>query len=312
MFLHEGPVRLDNGIVGSPCELEPSNPVDFHQAVCAPAQAERARIHAQVFRPAGAARAVVVVVPGSVGVAPSHVDKARRLTDAGIAALLVDPFGARGVSSTVANQAQYSFAASATDVAAAVAWLRAQDEFASLAIGTQGHSRGGAAVLSALTLAELQGAPLGVAGVYAAYPWCGQQFLNPRPGTARIRAIVGDRDDWCLPQQVQGALQAFRLAGGDASWRIVAGAHHGFDRAGPVEHVPEASVAPGAPTVYIRDDGVCLHPATGEAGESERALMRYGIDAGYGVRGAHLGSEGDLADVFHEDMMRFWQETFGA
>lgn len=311
MFLHEEIVRLDNGIEGRPSEIETSDPVDFHEAVSRPSAARRSRIHAQLFEPRTTTDAVVIVVPGSVGVAPSHIDKARRLTDAGIAALLVDPFGARGVESTVADQAQYSFAASATDVIAAVAHLRAMDAWADARIGAQGHSRGGAAVLSALTLAALQGAPLSLTGVYAAYPWCGQQFLNPRPGSTRVRAIVGDRDDWCLPQQVQGYLQALRLAGGDASWRVVAGAHHGFDRAGPVEFVAEASVAPSAPTVYIRDDGVCLHPATGEAGASERALMLYGIEAGYGVRGAHLGSEDDLAEVFHADMMQFWGECFG-
>ena len=37
----------------------------------------------------------------------------------GIAALVIDPFGARAVTSTVANQTQFSFAASAFDVLAA-------------------------------------------------------------------------------------------------------------------------------------------------------------------------------------------------
>ena len=62
---------------------------------------------------------VVTVVPGSLGVAASHVTHAETLTDAGLAAFVVDPFGARGITSTVANQAQYSFAASAWDVLAA-------------------------------------------------------------------------------------------------------------------------------------------------------------------------------------------------
>ena len=51
------------------------------------------------------------------------------------------------------------------------------------------------------------------------------------------------------------------------------------------------------------------HPLTGEADPalSERELMIYGMKAGYGVRGARIGSEGNQSDLFHEDMMAFWR-----
>ena len=105
-------------------------------------------------------------------------------------------------------------------------------------------------------------------------------------------------------------MQAMRLAGGNATWRIFAGAHHSFDRETPVELVEDASVAPGAPTIYITDDGAMVHPATGESDPAftERALMLYGIKAGYGVRGARIGTSGDLARAFHDDMMNFWRD----
>jgi hypothetical protein len=107
-------------------------------------------------------------------------------------------------------------------------------------------------------------------------------------------------------------MQALRLAGADAQCRIIAGAHHSFDRDTAVELVADASVAPGAPTIYITDDGVCIHPATGEADPqaSERDLMLYGIKAGYGRRGARIGTSGNFTSVFHQDMMDFWLSAF--
>ena len=64
----------------------------------------------------------------------------------GVGAFLVDPFGPRSVDSTVANQTQYSFAASAFDVLAALVALRDRDDVDPDRISAQGHSRGGSAV----------------------------------------------------------------------------------------------------------------------------------------------------------------------
>ncbi len=311
LFLDDTPLVLDNGIEGSPWQVTTTNPRNFFELISHPAELPASTIYAQTFFPPGADHSpAVILVPGSMGVAPSHLRNAALLTDVGIAVCVVDPFGKRGVTSTVSNQAQYSFAASAWDVIATARQLADGDRVDATRIGAQGHSRGGSAVLSAACLQRLSDRSAPLAGVYAAYPWCGQQFLDPRVGSTRVRSVVGDLDEWCSPQQVQGYMQAMRLAGGDATWRIFAGAHHSFDRDTPVELIEEASVAPGAPTIYIKDDGRMIHPATGEsdAEQSERDLMIYGIKAGYGVRGARLGTSGNLAAAFHEDMLGFWRD----
>ena len=64
----------------------------------------------------------------------------------------------------------------------------------------------------------------------------------------------------------------------------------------------------GAPTIYIKENGIYMHPLFGESGPetSERDLMLYGIKAGYGNIGARIGTSGGLANVFHQDMMGFW------
>jgi dienelactone hydrolase len=148
------------------------------------------------------------------------------LTNAGIASFVLDPFGARGIGSTVANQTQFSFAASAYDVLAAWKVLSSRSEVDGRRIGAQGHSRGGSAVLSAATRRfadAVVGAGNGLRSVLAAYPWSGHQFLDPGVGDTEVRILMGDRDEWCSPMQVQGHAQAIRLTGGKANaaalWR---------------------------------------------------------------------------------------------
>jgi len=224
------PVTLNNGATGEVLEITTANPTTFYQALSQPQQMQQAQIKGQLFKPKRATNpGVVIVVPGSLGVAPSHVAKAELLTTAGIAACVIDPFGARGVASTVANQAQYSFAASAWDVLATADSLSKRTDLDAKRIGAQGHSRGGSAIIAAACMTPLVPNAIDMCGIYAAYPWCGMQFLNPNVGATQVRSIIGDQDEWCSPQQVQGQMHAINLCGGTASVHIVQGAHHSFD-----------------------------------------------------------------------------------
>ena len=316
--LGAGPVVLANGIEGESMRIPTANPTGFYQAISDPGRMPATEIRGMLFVPFGPERSdgpwpVAIVVPGSLGVAPSHVAKADYLTDAGIACCVIDPFGTRGVTSTVANQAQYTFAASSWDVLATAKVLAAREDIDATRIGAQGHSRGGSAVLSAACMAPLLGperAP-SLRAVYAAYPWSGMQFERPDVGDTIVRSVIGERDEWCLPQQVQAHMHAMRLIGCDASFRLFAEAQHSFDRDTAVELVPDASIAPGAPTTYIRDDGALVHPLTGQADPhlSELDVMRYSVKRGHGRRGAHIGTAADQARAFHEDMVGFWRAT---
>src|SRR5205823_9679626 len=152
-----------------------------------------------------------MVVPGSLGVAPSHIKHAETVISDGFAAFVLDSFGARDVTSTVANQTQFSFAASAYDVLAAWQVLSAHPDIDASRIGAQGHSRGGSAVLTAASRRfadAVVGPGAGLKGVLAAYPWSGHQFCDPRVGATAVRVLMGDADEWCSPMQVQGHCQA--------------------------------------------------------------------------------------------------------
>ena len=318
---------LANGLVGEALAIPSASPKNFFQAISDPAAMPRQNLWGKLFLPDGADGSggsgrpgrpgpfpVVIIAPGSLGLQQHHVSYAAELTDADIAACAIDPFGNRGVVSTVENQAQYSFAASAWDVLATAELLAARPEIDAARVGAQSHSRGGSAVLSAASvhLAAASDAPK-LIGVYAAYPWSGHQFVDPAVGGTRVRAIIGDLDDWCSPTQVQAQVHAMRVAGGDATVRIVGGARHSFDRTTPLEHIPDAAVAPAAPTVYIDDDGAFILPTSDEPDPELVDLdgFLYAFEAGYAVRGAHIGGSPELAPLFVEDMMAFWAGVMG-
>ena len=305
------------GVTGRNVEGPSANPLNYHQAVNDPDGCEPVVVDGKLFLPpVDRPLPLVMVVPGSLGVGESHVGHAETLLAAGYAVFVLDPFGPRSVESTVANQAQYSFAASAFDVLSALMVLADHRAVDPERISAQGHSRGGSAVLTAATRRfadPIVGGGVAFAGVYAVYPWCGHQFADPGVGPTRVRAIVGELDDWLSVQQVQAQVQAIGLAGGDASLRVVSGAGHSFDRYEAVHELPEASVAPSAPTTYIDDDGAMVDPRTGrpDAALTDRDMFLAAIDAGLGRLGAHIGSIGDQPDLFRADMLAFHASVLG-
>jgi dienelactone hydrolase len=310
------------GSTGANVKIPSTNPLNYFHVVSRSAELPTVTIDGKLFLPTKDHRQtsgkfpLVMVVPGSLGVAPSHLAHAEALVGDGFAAFVLDSFGARDVTSTVANQTQFSFAASAYDVLAAWQVLSDHPEIDASRIGAQGHSRGGSAVLTAATRRfadAVVGAGAGFRSVLAAYPWSGHQFLDPSVDETEIRVIMGDADEWCSPMQVQGHIQAIRLSGGKATMRLIGGAQHSFDRGTGIENVPDASVSPAAPTAYIANDGAFIHPLHSVADSKlvDRDLMVYALKAGYGRKGARIGSRDSDAELFKADMIAFWRRTLG-
>lgn len=301
------------GVVGENLLIPSADPINHHQAITDLGSAPTVEIDAKLFVPSGASGTplpTVVVLPGSLGVGPNHEMHAETLVDAGFAVCVVDPFSPRGVDSTVANQTPYSFAASALDLLMTLQVLRARDEVDSERIAAQGHSRGGSAVTIAACRRfadPIVGHDVGFAAVYAVYPWCGQQFVDPSIGATRLRAIIGDRDEWCSVQQAQGQVAAMTASGADASIRIVPGAHHSFDRHEEPHSVTDASVAPHAPTVYLDDSGAMIAPGSdaGDPALNDVDVFRAAVASGFGRRGAIIGGTGDEPELFRADMLAF-------
>jgi len=309
-------IEFENGVRGINIQIPSAAPSNYYEVLGSTGQLEEVVLDGKLFLPPGSKEStpLVIIVPGSLGVAPSHVRHAETLCTERIASFVLDTFGARDITSTVANQTQFSFAASAYDVLAAYKVLANRPEIDSQRIGAQGHSRGGSAVLTAVSRRfsdVVLGKEHSLAATYAAYPWCGQQFLNPGVGNTEVRIILGDADEWCSVAQAQGHAQAVRLAGGQISLRVVPGAQHSFDRDTPIEMIADASVSPSAPVTYIADDGAMIHPLTGtpDAALVDRDVMVYALKAGFGQKGARIGSRPGEAEIFRSDMLGFWRKV---
>jgi dienelactone hydrolase len=140
---------------------------------------------------------------------------ARALTEAGIAVLLVDPFGGRGVRDTISAQDQFSFAASTCDVFAAMRALEGEGAIDAARLGAMGCSRGGVSVLQAAITPLVQaalGSGKALRAVLAGWPWCGYQFADPKTAPTVLRLVVADFDDWVSPLQCQGYAAAMKRA----------------------------------------------------------------------------------------------------
>jgi dienelactone hydrolase len=314
----ERELTFENGVRDRNLEVPSASPVNYHQAIARPDTMPAVTVDGKLFLPPEGKRKtpspLIIVAPGSLGVAESHLRHAQTFTDQGIAAFVLDSFAARGVTSTVANQTQFSFAASAYDVLAAWKMLAALPEIDARRIGAQGHSRGGTAVLAAAAR-RFADAVIGpgkeLRAVLAAYPWCGHQFLDPSVADTEVRVLMGDADEWCSPMQAQAHCHAIRVAGGRASMRLVAGAQHSFDRGTPVVQIPDARVSPAAPIGYLADDGAFLHPLADVPDPAlvDRDLMVYALKAGFGRIGARIGSAPGEAELFRDDMVAFWRRV---
>ena len=161
-------VVFANGVRGQTIDIRSASPLNYWQAISAPAAMPRVTVDGKLFLPTDAKGRlpVVVIVPGSLSIAASHLRHAETLVGMGIAAFVLDPFGARGVTSTVANQAQFSFAASAYDVAATVDVLSKHPALDSTRIGLWGVSLGGYYAPRAVAFEKRIKACIGLAGPY--------------------------------------------------------------------------------------------------------------------------------------------------
>src|SRR6185436_4226746 len=90
----EQTITFANGATGRVVDVPSASPRNYHQAVSTPGEMPRITVDGQLFLPTGASARLplVIIVPGSLGVAPVHLTHVETLTGAGIAAFVLDPF----------------------------------------------------------------------------------------------------------------------------------------------------------------------------------------------------------------------------
>ena len=310
------PARLDSGVIGEVVRFESHSPAEWADLLSNDVGAS-VELAGQIFRPRAAQGKMpaIILVPGSGGIAPHHLRQTDALLAVGFVVMLIDPFGGRGIGGTVADQGRLSWAASTYDVGAAFQYLLTRPDVDDNAIGAVGSSRGGTAVMMAAMepisrVLRRNGHRL--RAVVAGYPWCGVQFRNARltAGTTLL-AMSGDRDNWVSLQQCQGAVQALANRGQNARLMIFPGALHAFDREGvPPTEIPGAPTSTTYPTVYMNDAGhyFDLRSDAIDPRLTSDDFTRAAVKGGFIRTGVTVGTQGDQADQYVAEMVRFLRE----
>jgi dienelactone hydrolase len=303
---------LPSGQAGQLITIPSANPRNY-QDIMAQRHASTVDLDATLYLPQTTQPcAAVIIIPGSGGVNRWMLHHAQALVQAGIAALVVDPFTPRGVVNTIAVQQQFSFAASTFDVFTAVEYLRQHRAIDGQRIGAMGYSRGGTAVLQA-AMTQLNRQALGGQAapnaVLAAWPWCGYQLAQPDTAGVRVRMLAADKDNWASTIQTQAYFQAIQARNPSASFRMVKDALHGFGYGTPKTEFPDAMVALNAPIVYFDPQGVLQNPWTGAAmPDADDHTIRQMLMP-FISRGVTVGSQGTQMADFMADAVNFFSRN---
>ncbi|AQU84220.1 MULTISPECIES: dienelactone hydrolase family protein [unclassified Halomonas] len=306
---------LSSGAAGEVVRFQSADPATRHDMIAGNI-GESIDLEGQLYLPDGdGPHSVVVFIPGSTGVRPGQdVLHVERLMAHGIGSFVVDPFGPRGLESTVDDQYRLSWAATIYDTFAAYNYLAQRDDVDVESLGAIGFSRGGYAVLQAAMRQfadPILGEGAGFRAIFSAYPWCGSQFRYPNVGDSYLRILMGDQDDWVSPIQCQAYENAIAQHTDRSSMRLVPGAAHSFDRTnqGMIE-LPDAVKATRFPIMYLNDEGVMFDY------RHEEYRQEYADEFPEHIResklwdiGASFGSTPELAEEFAQDMETFFVET---
>ncbi len=192
-------------------------------------------VPAELYLPFGVAPVgAVVVLHGCDGIGLHSRQWARRLTEWGHAALLIDSFGPRGFTEVCNRGLLVPPQAQARDAFDGAAYLRAAPEVRAQRVGVIGFSHGGWAVLKAV-LAGLVRRPSepAFAAAVAYYPGCDLRDLPGAPLETDTLILIGDADDWTPVERCTRWRDSVQTNGHVLQMKTYPGARHAFDAPRP-------------------------------------------------------------------------------
>lgn len=194
------------------------------------------QVPAEIYWPAGASGAVpaMVIHHGSGGVSSAREGRwAKEVNAMGVAAVVIDSFKPRGVTSTVEDQSSVPGSDFNLDALMALVALGNNPRIVRGKIGIMGFSKGGTSTLMAAHERRLAqaGVPAGLR--YALhvpfYPSCDTQYYQPKTTGAPIYMLLGGSDTYVGTEPCTTYAEALRAAGARIEVKIYPGAMHGFD-----------------------------------------------------------------------------------
>jgi dienelactone hydrolase len=186
----------------------------------------------------------IILSHGSGGVrAEREYAYARAFNEWGVAAVVVDSFGPRGIHSTVSDQSPVSAVDMLGDAVAVLKAAARHPAIDPTRIALIGFSKGGTvAVKAALRryMAPLAKDEAQFRSLIALYPWCGDMPLDFTPAGASLLMLLGGNDTYVGTAACLEYAEKFEKAGGKLSLKIYPAAKHGWDVPGQTDwHVAD-------------------------------------------------------------------------
>ncbi|MBI5523301.1 MAG: dienelactone hydrolase family protein [Desulfarculus sp.] len=314
LLIVAGLVLASQALAAEMLQISSHTPRDLAQFLDANSARPQVTITGDLSLPGNASGKVpaMVIVHGSGGVTDRREGEwARRLNQAGIAALVIDSFRPRGIGDTATNQGKLSIWANVADALAALRVLAADSRIDPNKIGIMGFSRGGRVVL--LTALEpivrvMVPPPLRFAIHVPLYPSCNLRYISNQPTGAPLSMHLGETDDYTPAAPCLDYAQWFQSKGVPASATVYPGAGHGFDL--PTEPRWLASAATGRGCLVEGDLDTLTWKvlATGQTLSSEAEVMAYNRKCG--SRGATFGGNPVARQQVFENVLGVLREAF--
>lgn len=239
----------------------------------------------------------VIITHGCGGVSSAELGWTDVLAEAGIASLVVDSFGARGIEFICSGEQTINVASPIIDVFRAAEVLDRHPYVDGSQLAVMGFSFGGRAALwSALSrIQELYGGRPFQAHV-AFYPsTCFIELQDETVTGGPLRIFHGTADDWTPIDQCERMVDRWNASGADASIFAYPDAPHSFDNVGLAWGELHASLAALSPRncTFFERNGAIIDLDTGEVAGVGSPCVEAGVTYGYDAD-ARVASEGDL------------------
>ena len=264
----------------------------------------------EIARPVPAA----VILHSSGGPSALEWNMARALGTIGIASLVVDSFGPRGISHSGQDQTRITEATIMADAFNGLALLAKDSRIRADRIAVIGFSKGAAVALYSATAEIAQAVGRAQAPRFAAhlayYPWCGLNLYEPRGSGAPILIHMGEDDDMVSPAQCAAWVSAMRQSDRATPIHLLLypGARHGFNHP-PLAYMP-------ALTLSAQNSGNCRIIETAPGVFREASTDRPISQATYRAvladclgHGGMVGYQSAAAELAHGRSLSFLREV---
>jgi dienelactone hydrolase len=197
------------------------------------------RVTAEIYWPAKTGPVPALVLHHAAGGISREREGryAQEMTAMGVAAVVIDSFPPRGVTSTVQDASAVPSVDFNLDALGALKALGADPRIDRTRIGIAGFSMGGTSALMASHESLLASARVPAGLRYALhvpfYPGCARHYYRPRTSGAPIYMLLGGDDTFSGVEPCQIYASAIRAEGGRIEVKVFANAQHSFDDARP-------------------------------------------------------------------------------